>query len=79
MTARAVEIDRVKHAMATREGSLSDLREEARGACCPSCFHGAKYRDLAAKQERTRWWLAILLTKAGEADFAQAVKIGAWP
>ena len=61
------EIGRVERAIAHRERRLDVLREEARGECCPSCFHGDKYRGLAEKQERALAWLVTLREKRGRA------------
>jgi hypothetical protein len=62
-TSLDVEIQRIERAIAARGQRLDDMRLEARGACCPSCFHGLKYTRLAAKQARAETWLSILRRK----------------
>ncbi len=59
----AREIDRRKAAMVRREVRLTALERSARGACCPSCFHGARYTALCDAQERAGAWLVRLLLK----------------
>ncbi len=36
-----------------------------KGACCPTCYYGAKYSNLCVKIERVRQWHVVLLCKAG--------------
>ena len=60
---RPTEIERVRLAIARREVTLDRMSVAARGACCSTCFHGAKYEALVARQERAEAWLRKLEAK----------------
>lgn len=77
-----VEIARVKAAVKRAEAELDDLKEVARGGCCPSCVLGRQYTKPADAQERRLAWLAILLEKrgaTGDVGLARAIRMSAWP
>jgi hypothetical protein len=76
MSRRDAEIIRVRDALRRHELRTDDLAWEARGACCPSCFHGATYTEAADQCTRTRAWLIVMLRKRGRAeDLAEAARL----
>lgn len=68
-----------EHAAAVRkwDATLAELAAKARGACCPTCFHGKVYVDTAVAAAACKTTLVQLLRKRGaqgDDDRARAVE-----
>jgi uncharacterized protein (DUF983 family) len=77
-----VTIERHKAAMLKHEERLSQLRADARGACCPTCFHGSVFTKAVEHAERCGQNLVRLLSRRGQPadrELIEAMRIGAWP
>src|SRR5215218_2978063 len=82
MTSLDEEISRAKQALLDDQAELDRYAEAAAGACCPTCFHGRPYSDLADRAERRGQHLAELLRKRArpeDLDLATAIDMSAWP
>lgn len=84
MTARDAEIERVTNAVERYRVAMDTIKwgHRERGGDQGAHEHDAEWLALAAKLERTRPWLCVLLRKRGLPDdlvLARGVAIGMWP
>lgn len=77
--AGTVEVGRLTAALRRSLALLDRLEAEARGACCPACYCGARYGAAELKMLRQAEWLAILGAKLGDRgaeEFARSAREG---
>lgn len=68
MTPEDVEIARHVAAMRRHVTAIDVLKEQAKGACCPTCYHGATYVDAVEHAKRCADNLGRLASKRGAAE-----------